>query len=548
MNVESLPQATPSPQNVPGRHGVAGTQATGSLPQVVRGVVFDLDGTLVNTAADIARAVNAMLFERGEEPRSVEYVEQFLGEGTRELIAGVYRGMGIEPSPERLNIDTARYVEHYASVPVLDSTIYHDALPTLAALRAAGVQVGVCTNKGQEMAEAVLRHLGLYEHVDVVVGGDALPVRKPHPGHLLATVRQMAIDSHGALFVGDTDIDVECARRAGIPCLIVDWAPTSCVGSSAPGRLHQFADLLELVAPSATQQPGLGGANGTPSPPQPGRTPSGARQHHRAKERRSVEPRSSQDRAKIAAGRQAVKTYCRDGMKLGLGSGTTSHWFVRVLAEHVKEGLDVIGVPTSTATRDLALELGIKLADINELGELDVTIDGPDEIDRQGSMIKGGGACLLWEKIAARAARKMVVVADATKVVNQLGAFPLPIEVIPFGRVATERLILELLAEGGYPQEVRITPRLRGRDILVTDSGNYILDVHLHAVTDPAWLTVHLNEIPGVVENGLFVGIGKEMVLGHPDSTADVIVLPMDDAQGGPGNTADDHTQTGTQA
>ncbi len=239
-----------------------------------------------------------------------------------------------------------------------------------------------------------------------------------------------------------------------------------------------------------------------------------------------MEPQTPQDLAKRAAGRKAVDAYCKDGMRLGLGSGTTSHWFVRELAVKVREGLDVVGVPTSTATRDLALELGIPLVDLNDVPELDVCIDGPDEIDHDGSMIKGGGACLLWEKVVARASRKMVVVADDSKLVEHLGAFPLPIEVLPFGWVSTQRLIQQLLNEAGYGG---VPLERRGRDggVVVTDSGNYILDGRLGKVHEPATLATRLNEIPGVVENGLFVGIADEVVLGHQDETGEVVGLPL---------------------
>jgi ribose 5-phosphate isomerase A len=239
-----------------------------------------------------------------------------------------------------------------------------------------------------------------------------------------------------------------------------------------------------------------------------------------------VQPQTAQDIAKRAAGRKAVEAYCKDGMKLGLGSGTTSHWFVRELAVQVRDGLDVVGVPTSTATRDLALELGIPLVDLNDVPELDVTIDGPDEIDRQGAMIKGGGACLLWEKVVARASDRMVVVADDSKVVDRLGAFPLPIEVLPFGWVSTRRLVGELLGDFGYGT-VDLPRRERNGEIVVTDSGNYLLDGRLGAVQDAGALAVALNQIPGVVENGLFVGIADEVVLGHPDDSAEVVGLPL---------------------
>lgn len=239
----------------------------------------------------------------------------------------------------------------------------------------------------------------------------------------------------------------------------------------------------------------------------------------------SVQPQTPQDRAKVAAGEQAVRTYVRDGMRLGLGSGTTSHWFVRSLAERVRDGLEVVGVATSTATRDLAQELGIRLADLNDVPELDLTIDGPDEIDGAGNMVKGGGACLLWEKIVARASRRMVTVLDDTKIVATLGAFPLPIEVVPFGWVSTRRHLARLFADTGLG-EVRISNRMRGAELLVTDSGHYILDAHLGAIPDVPALAGVLNDIPGVVEHGLFVGIAEEMVVGHPDGTADVAPLP----------------------
>ena len=247
---------------------------------------------------------------------------------------------------------------------------------------------------------------------------------------------------------------------------------------------------------------------------------------HGAGEGAAVEPRSKQDLAKRAAGRRAAQEYCKDGMRLGLGSGTTSHWFVRELAVRVRDGLDVVGVPTSTATRDLALELGIRLADLNDVPELDVTVDGPDEIDPAGSMIKGGGACLLWEKIVARASKRMVVVADDTKIVERLGAFPLPIEVLPFGWVSTHRLIGELLADAGYT-DVPIERRVRDGRVVLTDSGNYLLDARLGVVGDPGALAVQLNQIPGVVENGLFVGIADEVVVGHPDESAEVVGIPL---------------------
>jgi ribose 5-phosphate isomerase A len=235
-------------------------------------------------------------------------------------------------------------------------------------------------------------------------------------------------------------------------------------------------------------------------------------------------PIEDRDRAKYAAGVKAIDTYLRDGMVVGLGSGTTSHWMVRALAPRVRDGLKVVGVPTSKATRDLAAGLGIPLADLNDHPELDVTLDGPDEIDRAGRMIKGGGACLLWEKIVAAATRHYVVIADDRKRVDVLGRFPLPVEVIPFGWRSTERLMRELFASYDH-RDVRIVLRGGEATPLVTDSGHYVLDCALEKIPEADELAKRLNVIPGVVENGLFVDLADAIVLGHLDGSAEVVLL-----------------------
>lgn len=231
---------------------------------------------------------------------------------------------------------------------------------------------------------------------------------------------------------------------------------------------------------------------------------------------------SRQDAAKYAAGKAAVERYAHEGALLGLGSGTTSAWFVRALGERVAEGLSVLGVPTSNSTRELALSLGIPLTDLNSIdGKLEVTIDGPDEIDGDGDMIKGGGACLLWERIVAEASEKMVCIADSSKLRETLGAFPLPIEVIPFGWKATQRSIATLFADLGY-RDVPLVLRTVGDQIVITDSGNYIIDAHLVEIHDKEIIDTNLNWIPGVVENGLFMGVAQELIMANPDGSVEI--------------------------
>lgn len=229
---------------------------------------------------------------------------------------------------------------------------------------------------------------------------------------------------------------------------------------------------------------------------------------------------NQQNEAKKVAARRVIEEFVRDGMKLGLGSGTTSHFFVRELGKHVANGLKLTCTTTSRSTNDVAREVGIEITDPNEIGELDLTVDGPDEIDRQFNMIKGGGACLLWEKIIAHASKRMICVTDETKIVDRLGAFPLPVEVVQFGWKQTERLVQRVLAEHGI-REVQIIRRERNGETVVTDSANFTLDCHCGPVlTDPAPLEIELNRIPGVVENGLFTREAVGMVVGCFDGTS----------------------------
>jgi ribose 5-phosphate isomerase A len=207
--------------------------------------------------------------------------------------------------------------------------------------------------------------------------------------------------------------------------------------------------------------------------------------------------------------------FVRDGMKLGLGTGSTAKHFVELLGERVRAGLDVIGVPTSEATRADALRCGIRLTTLDDIDRLDLTVDGADEIDPALNVIKGGGGALLREKIVAAASDRMIVIADDSKWVEVLGRFPLPVEVIPFGLAATQRALAAAFTESGVSGQMGVR---KGRDghVFVTDGGHWIVDAHLGRIPDPACLAGSLSAIPGVVEHGLFVGMVSVAMLAGP--------------------------------
>ncbi len=217
------------------------------------------------------------------------------------------------------------------------------------------------------------------------------------------------------------------------------------------------------------------------------------------------------DELKRQAAARALE-YVSDGMKLGLGTGSTARHFVELLGARVREGLDVIGVPTSEATRQDALRCGIHLTTLDDIDRLDLTVDGADEIDPQLNLIKGGGGALLREKIVASASDRMIVIADDSKWVETLGNFPLPIEVVPFGIAATRRAIATVFAECGVSGDMRLR---KGRDghAFVTDSGHWIIDAHLGRIVNAPRLAQSLNSIPGVAEHGLFIGLASAAVL-----------------------------------
>src|SRR5271168_4060584 len=202
----------------------------------------------------------------------------------------------------------------------------------------------------------------------------------------------------------------------------------------------------------------------------------------------------------------------RDGMKLGLGTGSTAKHFVELLGEKVRAGMKIIAVPTSETTRADALRCGIRLTTLDDIDRLDLTVDGADEIDPALNLIKGGGGALLREKIVASASDRMIVIADDTKWVDVLGRVPLPVEVIPFGLAATRRPLAEAFAKCGVSGQMG---GRKGRDghVFVTDGGHWIVDAHLGRIQDASRLAGLLSAIPGVVEHGLFIGLASTAIL-----------------------------------
>ena len=208
--------------------------------------------------------------------------------------------------------------------------------------------------------------------------------------------------------------------------------------------------------------------------------------------------------------------FVQPGMRLGLGTGSTARHFIELLAERVHAGLNIVGVPTSEATRADAQRLGVPLTTLEETPELDLTVDGADEIAPDLSLIKGGGGALLHEKIVASASAQMAVIADESKWVQTLGRFPLPIEVVSFGLAATRRAVEKAAAASGCPGAAHLR---RGKDghPFVTDGGHLILDAALERIDDPRSLAARLSGIPGVVEHGLFIDLAKTAVISGPN-------------------------------
>ena len=207
--------------------------------------------------------------------------------------------------------------------------------------------------------------------------------------------------------------------------------------------------------------------------------------------------------------------YVQGGMKLGLGSGSTAEIFVEMLAPRVRGGEKLLCVPTSEKTATLARKLGLTLAPLDDLAPLDLTVDGADEADRNLDVIKGGGGMLLREKIVAAASRKMIVIADESKLVPRLGKYPLPVEVVEFGHKSTAARLNTALAAAGYAH-VPMTLRQRAGATFKTDSGNVIYDIAFGVIQNAPKLAGAISAVPGVVEHGLFIGIATTLLIAGP--------------------------------
>jgi ribose 5-phosphate isomerase A len=223
------------------------------------------------------------------------------------------------------------------------------------------------------------------------------------------------------------------------------------------------------------------------------------------------------DKIKQVTAREAVKLV-EPGMIVGLGTGSTAFYFIEALAARIKQGLKCKAVPTSGQTRNVAKEMGIEILELNDVTSIDLTVDGADEIDPKLRLIKGGGGALLQEKMVAAASEQFVVIADESKMVNQLGAFPLPLEVIPYGWKQVQRFIHE-------SHYIKTELRVKNNQPFITDHGHFILDCHFKQIADPGMLNNTLHNIPGVVETGLFLNMADIAIIGYADESLRRIIL-----------------------
>lgn len=207
----------------------------------------------------------------------------------------------------------------------------------------------------------------------------------------------------------------------------------------------------------------------------------------------------------------------KHGMVIGLGTGSTVYWLIQELGSRIAKGLEIIAVPTSRQTEELAKKAGIPVTDLDEIARLALTIDGADEIGPNGQLTKGGGGALLQEKIVASASDELIIIADSSKLVTQLGKFPLPVEVIPFGYKQVQQKIMQ----SGICKKV--TLRTKNDQPFITDHRHYILDCEYEKIEDADLLNNNLHKIPGVVETGLFINMASRVIIGYPDERIEVI-------------------------
>lgn len=219
----------------------------------------------------------------------------------------------------------------------------------------------------------------------------------------------------------------------------------------------------------------------------------------------------SSDQIKEMVGRQAVD-FVQPGMTIGIGTGSTVYWFIIALGEKINKGLQCLAVPTSQKTKELAKKNFIPLADLNEVDFIDLTIDGADEINSALQLIKGGGGALLQEKMVASASRQFIVIADEQKIVNKLGRFPLPVEVLPYGWKQTRKRIEQLGCD-------KVEIRKKNDEAFITDHGHFILDCYFNQIDDPYQLNIQLKNIPGLLETGLFLDLADAVLIGNSNGT-----------------------------
>jgi ribose 5-phosphate isomerase A len=219
------------------------------------------------------------------------------------------------------------------------------------------------------------------------------------------------------------------------------------------------------------------------------------------------------EQEKEAAARASLR-FIKDGQVVGIGSGSTAAYFIKLLGEQVKNGLHIRGIPTSEHSRQLAASLGIPLTTLDECPEIDVTVDGADEVDPQLRLIKGGGGALLREKVVASVTKQEVIVADSSKRVQVLGKFALPVEVIKFAQAVVKKKIEALGA--------RVSLRQINGQPYLTDENNYIFDCHFGEIADPERLARQLSDMPGVVEHGLFIGLASLVLVAEGNEVVEL--------------------------